>query len=174
MDLGHPDTALQEAQRGLEVAESIDEKGTKMWNLLALRALARGKNGDIAGQIDDCRHVLDLQKAAAPLAPDVLYYPDALACLGEAELSRGKTDAAISYLAQSVALEHRERPDDLPAARFALARALRAAGRQPEQADELARKALDVLRPLPGRQRKVAAIERWLQHEDATPGRGSR
>jgi hypothetical protein len=70
-------------------------------------------------------------------------------------------------LEQSVSLEHRYAPYELALARFALARALRVADRNPARAEELARGALDTLRSARGEERDVAAIERWLEEGSA-------
>jgi tetratricopeptide (TPR) repeat protein len=162
IQLGHLDAALLAANKGLAAADEIGENGRNKWLLLTLRADARGKAGDLAGELEDCSEVLALQKARGPLTSDSPYGPDALTCLGETELALHRVEPAISYLEQSVALEHRGEPWELPTARFALARALRVAGRQPARAEELARNALDALRPLRGQEPQVATIERWL------------
>ncbi len=166
-ELEHPDAAIEMATKGLEVADAVGEPALYRWILLMARASARGKLGDIAGQSEDCGRVLALQKAQGPLASAGPYGPDSLRCLGETELARHRVDAALSYLEQSVSLEHRYAPYELALARFTLARALRVADRSPARSEELARSALDTLRSVRGEERDVAAIERWLEERGA-------
>jgi tetratricopeptide (TPR) repeat protein len=161
-DLGHPDAALDAAARGLSAAEALGQSGMNTWGLLLAIGRARAAQGDRAAQREQCARILAQQKAQGVLSPDAMYYPDALTCIGESELALGRPDAALAFLEQSIALPRRAELWELPAARFALARALAAAGREPTRARELARAAQDGLRGVPGREQEVATIERWL------------
>jgi tetratricopeptide (TPR) repeat protein len=163
-ELDRPAEAVRRATEGLEIAASVGDTSTNMLSLLMERSKARAKMGDIAGQAEDCARVLAIQTANGPVVSGPAG-PDPLRCLGEAELARHRLDSALSYLEQSVALDRGfgvEVPYDRAMAQFALARALRAAGREPARADELARLALDGLRTLRGRDRDIAAVERWI------------
>jgi hypothetical protein len=64
-------------------------------------------------------------------------------CLGDALVASGDAAAAVTVLEQAVsaAAASAARPEEQGGARFALARALRAAGRDPARAAELARAA---------------------------------
>jgi hypothetical protein len=106
--------------------------------------------------------VLAEQKAQGAMSPDRAYAPDALCCLGKIELDAGRPASAIAYLEQSVALQNREVPFELPDAEFTLARALRLARRDPPRARTLAEKARHSLEALPGQQDQVASIDAWL------------
>jgi hypothetical protein len=118
--------------------------------------------GDAAGAVEDCARVVSIQEEHGTLDPSAIYSPDALRCLGDAELSLGRVGAAIEHLERSVSFEHREDPSALAAARFALARALRAGGRDPERATELARTARATYGRTPKYEKEIAAIDRWL------------
>jgi tetratricopeptide (TPR) repeat protein len=204
--MDRPDAAMDAVEKGMALADRI---GEAKWvpHLLVARARARLKKADATGAAADCARVLSMQEARGALVPDVLYAPDALTCLGEAEIALRNVDGAIAYLERSVVLEHRPTLADLAAARFALARALlvrsqsRAqedeherrvrgregvrekgrewirsgvgslalgaqmvggVGRDAERARDLARRALDDLRRLPGRESEAAEIEKWL------------
>jgi tetratricopeptide (TPR) repeat protein len=161
-DLGHNDEAIRIADRGLEVANAIGTtSATSALTLLIVRGRARARNGDLASQAADCGRALSLQRALGPLAAGP-YGPDALSCLGEAELARQEVAAALAHLEEDVRLESRRAPEDLPRARFALARALRETGRDPARAVQLARDALEALRSIRSHEREAGAIETWL------------
>jgi hypothetical protein len=167
--LGNFDVAIQVATRGLELATEDGEDETGRWFVMMVRADARGKKGDLAGRAEDCKRILDMQKARGPLARDLPYGPDALACMGEVELASHRIDAALAYLEESVAFEHRRQPADLPAARFSLARALHVAGRDRARARALAQQARDDLSRMPAKEHDIAEIDRWLEHDAVTP-----
>jgi tetratricopeptide (TPR) repeat protein len=156
IELDHPDAAIEAATRGLEAADAIGDRGPNRWYNLLLRARARGAKGDYAGKIDDCKQGLVDRPESRP---------EALCCFGEVELARGNVDAAIRYLEPSAAIAHPDAPWDLPRAQFALARALRKAGRDPQRARELAQAARDGWRRMEGREKGIAEIERWLASE---------
>jgi hypothetical protein len=101
-----------------------------------------------------------MQEASDSLQPGAVYGPDALCCLGEAELALGRTGAALEHLERSLSFERRPDSAELAKARFTLARALRAAGRDPERAMTLVRGARSGLGP--GHDTLTAAIDRWL------------
>jgi tetratricopeptide (TPR) repeat protein len=83
---------------------------------------------------------------AKATSPDHPVIADPLTGRGLAELELGRAPAAVEVLERAVTL--RSAPDmdpgDLAESRFALARALRAAGKEPARARELAEKALAV------------------------------
>lgn len=62
-------------------------------------------------------------------------------------------------------LQRRHEPATLAFARFALARALRAADRDPQRARALAAEAREGMRDLPGLARRLAAVDAWLAAE---------
>ena len=164
-ELGHPDAAFLIAQKGVEVAAAIGEKGKFEWHARYAHAEARGKKLDWRGQATECAEILALQRAAGQVAPNVPYWPDALACIAEAELALHKVDAALSHLEESVRLESRSDAEALPKARFALAKALKEAGRDAVRTRKLAESARDDLSKLAGKQRDVARIDQWMQSE---------
>jgi tetratricopeptide (TPR) repeat protein len=164
-ELGHADAALVSAEKALEVARAIGEKGKFEWQARFVHAQARGKKSDWRGQAAECAEIVALQRTAGQIAPNLPYWPDALACLAEAELALRKVDAALAHLEEDVKLESREDVEGLPKARFALAKALRMAGRDPARVRQLAEGARDDLRKVAGKGRDVANIEAWLEHE---------
>jgi tRNA A-37 threonylcarbamoyl transferase component Bud32/tetratricopeptide (TPR) repeat protein len=164
-ELGHPDAAFEIAQKGAEVAKAIGEKGKFEWHVRYARAEARGKKSDFVGQATECAEIVALQRAAGQIASSAPYSPDGLACLAEAEIALGKVDLALSHLEESVKLEARGESESLPKARFALAMALRKAGRDPARAHKLAEGARDDLKKLAGKTRDVEEIDRWLEAE---------
>jgi len=164
-ELGHPDAAFAIAQKGEEVAAAIGEKGKFEWHARYAHAEARGKKLDWRGQATECAEILALQRAANQVAPGVPYWPDSLACMAEAELALRKIDAALAHLNESVKLESRSDAEALPKARFALAKALRGAGREAARARQLAQSAREDLSKLAGKQRDVAQIDQWMETE---------
>jgi tetratricopeptide (TPR) repeat protein len=161
-ELGHPDAAFDVAEKGLEVARAIGETGKFEWHARQAHAEARGKKGDFRGQAEECAAIDALQRAAGQVAPNIPYWPDALACLAEAELMTNRTDAALAHLEESIKLESRSDAEALPKARFALAKALRKSGRDAARARGLAETARDDLQKL-AKERDVAEIDKWLE-----------
>jgi tetratricopeptide (TPR) repeat protein len=160
--LGHADAALDIGKRGLEVARLSGTKGWIWWTVELEIAKAKGRKGDFASMASDCAATFEAQKAAGAVEPEVPYLPDALTCLGEAELGLRRLDEAIRHLEQSVSLPARQDKRDLPRARFGLAKALRTTGKDASRATALAESARDDLQKLPGTNDEVAAIEQWL------------
>ena len=160
--LGRADSAFEYAERALKVAGAIGEKGKFEWHARYAHAEARGKKGDWAGQAAECAEVLGLQRAAGQVAAKVPFWPDSLACLAEAELALGKAGSAVAHLEETVKLESRADAEALPRAKFALAKALRAAGRDAGRARQLADGARDDMRKLAGKERDVAQIDAWM------------
>jgi tetratricopeptide (TPR) repeat protein len=159
---GRPDVAIEMGRQGLQAALSSGIKGQREWDLRLEIAKAEGDKGNFAGMAEECASVLAVQKAAGALAPEAVYGSDSLTCLGEAELGQRQFDAAIRHFEQSLTFPLRNDPGDLPRARFALAKGLRAARRDPDRAMKLAQSALDDFRKTPGSADDVAAIEQWL------------
>jgi tetratricopeptide (TPR) repeat protein len=157
---GHPDKALQVVDEAFR-CQSTSPSGDN-GDLYYAQAKAKAALGDAAAAAEQCARVLAMQEAGNALSEDTTYRPDALTCLGEAELQLGRLDASLSHLERSVRLARRPDPSDLPLARFALARALRVAGRDPARAESLARSARGALERLPARERELAAIDAWL------------
>jgi tetratricopeptide (TPR) repeat protein len=171
--LGHIDAAVEVAQKGVDVAAAIGEKGRFAWHVRQAHAEARGKKGDYRGQATECAEIIASQRAADQVAANVPYFPDALACLAEAEIALGKVDSALSHLEQSVKLESRTDVEALPKARFALAKALRIAGHDGPRARKLAESAREDLGKAAGKEPDIAMIDDWLggQREAVVAGR---
>jgi tetratricopeptide (TPR) repeat protein len=162
-ELGHIDAALEVAQRGVDVAAAIGEKGRFAWHVRQAHAEARGKKGDHRAQAAECAEIIASQRAAGQVDTNVPYFPDALACLAGAELALGKVDSALSHLEQSVKLESRTDVEALPKARFALAKALGIAGKDGARARKLAESAREDLGKVPGKEHDIAPIDEWLE-----------
>jgi tetratricopeptide (TPR) repeat protein len=158
-----PDVTIAIVEEGLKVARALGKSGMREWALRLVRAEALGKKGDVAGKAKECMQVLADQEAHGQVQPTVPYNPDALIRLGEAELELHQTKRAIEHLERSVSLTTRYQTMELAEARFALAKALRVAGREPARARELAESAREELRKAQGTADDVAEIDKWLQ-----------
>ena len=161
-ELGNIDSSFAYAERALEVARAIGERGKFEWHARYAHAQARGKKGDWAGQAAECAEIFTLQRAAGQAATTVLFWPDSLVCVAEAELAMGKVDAAIAHLEDTVKLESRGEVEALPRAKFELAKTLRVANRDANRARQLAESARNDLSKVVGREREVAKIDQWL------------
>jgi tetratricopeptide (TPR) repeat protein len=137
------------------------------WSLIVIRARALGRKGDLKAQTEGCQLALAAQREHNALIAERLYGPDTLKCLGEVELAMHHLERALAYFEQSIALERRADPSELPLARFALARALRSSGRDPARARTLAESAKEALGKIVGDHRDIAEIEEWLKEGDA-------
>jgi tetratricopeptide (TPR) repeat protein len=166
--------AEQDARRALPLAEA----STGYAHAVVPRALfalgaARLAQGHPDEALEACsRAVASGSGDPTPAAKSDDY--DSLRCLGEAELALGKTAPARDHLERALAVTKSSYVDDLPRARFALARAL-AAGSAADRsrAMDLARSARDELSAVVGKQPwlqpTLEAIERWI----AGPGGAS-
>jgi tetratricopeptide (TPR) repeat protein len=152
------DAALEVAEEGLRCAPA----SASLSKLLFVRARARALHGDVAASATECAKVVRDQEAGEGIGPDKVYHDDAVTCLGEAELKLGRVEEALAHLERSVQLERRWDPGDLPAARFALARALRAARRDAPRARTLAESARAAFERLGSREREIADIDAFL------------
>jgi tetratricopeptide (TPR) repeat protein len=159
----HPLAALEYVRKGIQAAEPMGDDGAKYTVLLIeIRGEAHLRMGDAAGAVADCRSAVSMQEAQGLLEPNAIYWPDALRCLGEGELALGHVRTAIEHLERSISLEHRNDLTDLASARFALARALSATGRDPARAAALAQGARATYAGRARFETEVAAIDRWL------------
>jgi hypothetical protein len=168
--IGDHDGALVAAERGIGIVDGGgDTEAAFLPSLLVQQGQARLSRGEATLARTACLRALALEDKQEVLAPDRIQpgAEDALTCLGEAEMALGRFDQAIPPLERSVSLSKREEPADLAFARFALARALAGAKRDPDRARELAATALRELRAAPGMGRQAGEVESWL----ATGGR---
>lgn len=160
--LDDPARALELAQRGLALAEPHAADAAWILPMLhmhagnALNALGRPAEAAIA-----CGHSLALAEAQEPFTPSAPA-EEPLTCLGEAALALGRVPEAIAYLERAATLQLREEPITLAFSRFALARALTAAHRDPARARTLAEQARDELAKAPASERRVAEVDAWL------------
>jgi tetratricopeptide (TPR) repeat protein len=159
------EAALAVAERGIAIVESGgDSEVAFLPSLLVQQGQARLSRGEATLARAACERARALEDQQELLAPDRIQpgAQDALTCLGEAETALGRFDQAIPPLERSVSLSKREEPADLALARFALARALAGAKRDPERARNLAETALRDLRATLGMDRRAAEVEAWL------------
>jgi tetratricopeptide (TPR) repeat protein len=165
---GLPDAALVDVERAQAIVQVTGDDGTRYLPCLFVeRGTALLAKGNAAGARDACTQSLKLEEERDLIDPDKMYYDDALTCVGQADLALGKIDEALDRLERSVTLKKRDFASELPLAEFALARALRAAGRDPGRARSLAESALAGLRQAPGSEAKSQAVEAWLATDDA-------
>jgi tetratricopeptide (TPR) repeat protein len=167
-ELGHLDSAFDYAERALEVARAIGEKGKFEWLARYAHATARGQKGDWAAQATECAEILGLQRTAGQASAKVPFWPDSLACIAEAELAMGKVGLALQHLEETVKLESRTDVEALPRAKFELAKALRVAKRDAPRARQLAESARDDMRKVAGREQEVAKIDQWLVEPESS------
>jgi len=163
--LGEHDAALAAAGRGIAIVDaSGDSEVRYLPALLVQQGEAQLARADAAAARASCARALAAEDKQEVLGPDKIQpeAEDALTCLGEAEIALGRLDDAIGHLERSVSLTKRELPSELPMARFALARALTAAKRDPGQALGLAESARRELRGIRGMEREAAEVETWL------------
>ena len=155
--------ALRLSDRALEIASAHGEDAASVLpDLLVSRGealLAVGRPDDAAAS---CARALARMESEDRVSPGKLYEPDPLTCLGEAELRRGRAEPALAHLERGVALVRRHEQATLSFARFALARALRAAGRDPARARALAVEARAGLEALPELAPRLAEVDAFL------------
>lgn len=164
---GLPDAALADIERAMAIVGVTSDDGTRYLPCLFVeRGMALLAKGDAAGARDACGQSLKLEEARDLIDPDKMYYDDALTCVGEADLALGKIDDAIAPLERSVTLKKRDFASELPLAEFALARALRAAGRDRKRARSLAESALAGLERAPGVEAETRAAKAWLAADE--------
>jgi tRNA A-37 threonylcarbamoyl transferase component Bud32/tetratricopeptide (TPR) repeat protein len=166
---GEAARALEATSRGLEIAEKRGDPAARLLvGLYTVRGDALLAGGDATGALGACQHAAQvLEQRGGPSAERVLEW-DPYACIGEALLGKGSTDAALVALERSVSLPRRVYPGDLALARFALARALLAAKRELPRARELAHEAGQDLAALDARSRDRTEVARWLADLDRT------
>jgi tetratricopeptide (TPR) repeat protein len=163
--VGDRDAALEAATRGIAIVDSGGESEVRFLpSLLVQQGEARLARGEGALAQASCARALALEDRLELLAPDKIQSggEDALTCLGEAELALGRLEDALAHLERSVSLSRREATSELSLARFALARALTAAKREPVRARQLAETARQELRAAPGMEREALEVESWL------------
>ena len=162
LELGNTDAALENLEKGLRLVQEIGMRGGHEWGLRLLRAEVCGIQGNPEEKAKECARVL-AQAEAADANPQTLpSRTHALACLGTAELSLGKLNAALSHLEQSALLQASVDPSAPTKGAFALARALRAAHRDPLRACELAERARTDAQARPGKAILLAEIDAFL------------
>jgi tetratricopeptide (TPR) repeat protein/predicted Ser/Thr protein kinase len=119
--------------------------------------LVNGRAAEALARLERARTVLATKMGARhPAVADVLYQT------GRALIDNGRPDDAVATLETAVELlvEVKASLDDVAAARFALARALRAAGREPARARSLAAAARSGFGATRARER--AEVDAWL------------
>jgi tetratricopeptide (TPR) repeat protein/predicted Ser/Thr protein kinase len=162
---GDFDAALAAAERGIAIADASGQSEARFLPaLLVQQGGALLAKGDAAGAQRACARALRLQDEQEIFGPDRIV-PDAndsLTCVGEAETALGRLSDALEHLERSVSLTKRQTPTDLSLARFALARALTAAKRDPRRARDLADTARRELRAAPGMDRQAGEVEAWI------------
>ncbi|MDC0669583.1 serine/threonine-protein kinase [Nannocystis radixulma] len=111
-------------------------------------------------------HQRALALLARSLPPDHVYLGSSLLGVGAAQVELGEPLVALASLERALRLlllDTTARSSDVAMARFTLARALVAAGQEPERARELARTARELLAADPLESARVAAIDAWLR-----------
>lgn len=121
--------------------------------------LDAGRPGEALARVERVQPILEAQ--LGPRDPDVA---QTLSLKGRALLELGRAGEAVTTLTTAVELsvEVKATPYDVAIARFALARALRAAGRDRERARALAQEARAGFAAAGAGGGEGAAVEAWL------------
>ncbi|WP_224244383.1 serine/threonine-protein kinase [Hyalangium gracile] len=163
---GKPEKALEHARTALEirqaalgpehpsVAGDLDELGECL--------LLLGRHDEALKSFRDAEALK--RKTLGADHPDLSYSLDGV---GKTLLAQGHPVEAIGPLRQALAFENTD-PEALAQTGFTLAQALWAAGQEPEQAREEARKARERYTAL-GQQKKAAEITTWLEARQKPP-----
>jgi tetratricopeptide (TPR) repeat protein len=148
-------------QRGLTLVDQAHDRASPWipW-LLVQRGRAQLRLEHAEQAASDCAAVLEQQERNG-IAPDKLYEPDALTCVGEAQLVLGRRDLARAALERAVTLERRVDRGELAWSRFALARALWPSPSERVRARALAERARDDLRALRGWEREADVVRQF-------------
>jgi tRNA A-37 threonylcarbamoyl transferase component Bud32/tetratricopeptide (TPR) repeat protein len=163
LELGNAAEALESLDNGLRIVRGLGRRWRE-WGIRLYRAEAMGMKGDLQAKAEECKTVLGQTKAADSNPMTLQIRADALACLGAAELALGEVRPALSHLEESLSLQQPSAEQGVASKKvaFELARALRAAHKDPSRACELADRARTDLQSRPRRGRVVAEIDAFL------------
>jgi tetratricopeptide (TPR) repeat protein len=169
LELGNVAEALESLDNGLRIAHELGRQ-LREWGIRLYRAEAMGMKGDLEAKAEECTTVLAQTKAAASNPVTLQIRADALACLGAAELALHHVRPALSHLEESFSLQQPSGEQGVASKKvpFELARALRAAHKDPSRACELAGRARTDLQSRPRKEREVAEIEAFLSECSAS------
>jgi tetratricopeptide (TPR) repeat protein/predicted Ser/Thr protein kinase len=163
LELGNAAEALESLDNGLRIVRGLGRRWRE-WGIRLYRAEAMGMKGDLQAKAQEGKTVLGQTKAADSNPMTLQIRADALACLGAAELALGEVRPALSHLEESFSLQQPSAEQGVASKRvaFELARALRAAHKDPSHACELADRARTDLQSRPRKEREVAEIDAFL------------
>jgi tetratricopeptide (TPR) repeat protein len=171
MGLIHLERGEIEQARELEL-RALAIRGKKLGGgdyRLAASYVAVGEVERASGQLDAAlaHHLQALVVMETSSNPAPGHYARTLLALGETRLRRGEVDPAVAAIERALALREGipGPPEDVAEARFALARALDAAHRDPARARTLAEQARETYRAR--RPDDLAEVERWLAAVDS-------
>jgi tetratricopeptide (TPR) repeat protein len=170
LELGNAAEALESLDNGLRIVQGLGRKWRE-WGIRLYRAEAMGMKGDLRAKAEECKIVLAQTKAADANPATLQIRADALAGLGAAELALGDVRAALSHLEESFSLQQPSAEQGVASKKvaFELARALRAAHKDPSRACELANRARKELQSRPRKERDVAEIDAFLSECATAP-----
>ena len=164
---GRAEVALPHHATALDVIEKVlgkehQEYGTTLFHI-AEAHLATGKVKDALAE--DLRALAIVEKAAGPDSPSAAQIDVGL---GQARMRLGPPEAAVPPLEHAVKIHeaHRADPRDLADARFALARALWATGKEKDRARKLAREARATFDGPAWFKERLAVVDAWLADID--------
>ncbi len=154
--------ALAAAERARTLMKTLEATASlvPIVNVPIAEALMRTPDASEAEAL--CADAVHEQELLGQLDPSKTLRSDGLRCLGEARLVAGHPREALAPLERSVTFLRRSYPGDLARGRFALARALVAAGGDGARAGALARQARDELASAPGLAYELAVVQKWL------------
>jgi len=163
LELGNAAEALESLDNGLRIAHELGRRWRE-WGIRLYRAEAMGVKGDLQAKAEECKTVLGQTKAADSNPMTLQIRADALAGLGAAELALGEVRPALSHLEESLSLQQSSAEQGVASKKvaFELARALRAAHKDPSRACDLAHRARTDLQSRPRKKRVIAEIDAFL------------
>jgi tetratricopeptide (TPR) repeat protein len=170
LELGNAAEALESFDNGLRIVHELG-RTWREWGIRLYRAEALGMKGDVQVKAEECETVFSQTKAAASNPMTLQIRADALACLGAAELALRKVRPALSHLEESFSLQQPSGEQGVASKKvaFELARALRAAHKDPSRACQLAGRAHTDLQSRPRKERELAEIDAFLSECSSAP-----
>jgi serine/threonine protein kinase/tetratricopeptide (TPR) repeat protein len=162
LEQGDDDRALKAARRARTLMKTLEGTASlaAVANIPIAEALMRAPPAPEAESI--CAEALRQQELLGQIDPQKTLRADALRCLGDALMQRGRPREAVAALERTLTIPHRAYPGDLARARFALARALVLSGGDVARAVALARQAQDDFAATPGLTIEANATRKWL------------
>jgi tetratricopeptide (TPR) repeat protein len=130
----------------------------------SMAVVLRG-HGDHAAALQHHRRALEIYEQRVGDGPEPPEMAHLLTSLGETQLAGGDAEAALVTFERALVMLERRKADDseLAGVRFAVARALALAGREPLRARTLAQLAKEGFGEVSGAKARIVEVEKWLE-----------